>query len=771
MPDNIIQEMNDDVRKLFTAAVLLASSARHEYLTPEHILKALLGDPRFAEVCLVDEGHVLKEYITEMETMLTDYLQSLPAMEDTKDELDGLELSSQLIEALNKAGADALLQGRSPFNVCDLLYNIASLKDSVAAISLHHCLQQADLPLEALLEHMAEVYDVEWVLPDGDEDFLGDDNMADVGAHAGHDAAAKDNGWRNYVIPLENGLAERSPLVGREDELENMLQVLCRKQKNSVLLLGDSGVGKTKLVDGLSQAIAAGSPLVPESMRNVVIYRLNMGRLIAGAQYKGDFENRLTSVLDAMSQKPEYILFVDDIHDVAGKGGGDASMDVASVLLPYLDAGRVRVIGATTHEDFNRTLAQKRGLVRRFQTVEVQELSASDTEEVLARLIPGYEHFHGVTYDDSVPEFIVRMTMRHLKNRRLPDKALDLLDEAGAYVKMHPDDERRVTKEVAARVLARMAHVEALSVNDDDTQRLVSLKDRVTKQIFGQDEAVDSVVEAVQMAKAGLTDEEKPLASLLFVGPTGVGKTEVARVLAKELGVELVRFDMSEFAEKHTVAKFIGSPAGYVGYDDGGQLTDAVRKNPDCVLLFDEIEKAHSDIFDILLQVMDYGVLTDNKGQKTHFQNTVIIMTSNAGAQYARQAAVGFASTVTTGKAMLSQVKRTFKPEFINRLSGIVVFRDMDHDMASRILDKKMGELDRRLATRKVVLRVTARARKQLLSLGYSQEFGAREMDRVISRHVKSPLMREILFGALAQGGQAQLDYLKNGFVVKPVKR
>lgn len=371
--------------------------------------------------------------------------------------------------------------------------------------------------------------------------------------------------------------------------------------------------------------------------------------------------------------------------------------------------------------------------------------------------------FHQVKYDDDALELAVKGSARHITDRYLPDKAIDLIDEAGAWMQMNrkEGEERRVDKSLIASVLARMAKVESLTMDEDDNAKLESLESRVLGSIYGQNVAVKQVVEAVQMSKAGLTDENKPLASLLFVGPTGVGKTEVARVLARELGVELVRFDMSEYVEKHTVAKLIGSPAGYVGYDDGGLLTDAVRKHPDCVLLLDEIEKAHDDVFNLLLQVMDYGTLSDNKGRKAVFRNVVLIMTSNAGAQFAHQASVGFASSVTAGKAMLKQVKKTFKPEFINRLSSIVVFNDMDLTMAGMILDKKLRELQEQLTPKGVTLKLSEQVRNQLLEEGFSPEYGAREMDRVIHNRIKTRLVKEILFGSLKQGGEYVIDRLQ----------
>ena len=439
-------------------------------------------------------------------------------------------------------------------------------------------------------------------------------------------------------------------------------------------------------------------------------------------------------------------------------------MDASNLLKPYLEGGQMRFIGATTYEEYNRYIMRNKGLMRRFQQVPIDEPSIEETLKIIHMLKESYEEYHQVKYDDDTLELAVTGSARHITDRYLPDKAIDLIDEAGAWVQMNckTGEERRVDKALIASVLARIAKVDALTMDEEDNGRLETLEPRIKDKIYGQDAAVKQVVEAVHMSKAGLTDENKPLASLLFVGPTGVGKTEVARVLAKEMGVELVRFDMSEYVEKHTVAKLIGSPAGYVGYDDGGLLTDAVRKHPDCVLLLDEIEKAHDDIFNLLLQVMDYGTLSDNKGRKAVFRNVVLIMTSNAGAQFAHQASVGFASSVTAGQAMLKQVKKTFKPEFINRLSSIVVFNDMDRVMAGMILDKKLRELQEMLTPKNVTLKLGDKAREQLLQEGYSQEYGAREMDRVIHNRLKSRLVREILFGSLKQGGEYVIDDLES---------
>lgn len=599
------------------------------------------------------------------------------------------------------------------------------------------------------------------------DDFDDLDDADDFFQFGARDTDGEGQAWRDYVVCINDHVKNHNPLIGREAELERTMQVLCRKDKNNPLHLGEPGVGKTSIVYGLAQRIIDGN--VPDKLKGFRIYSLDMGTLLAGTQYRGDFEKRIKEVMKGVAREGNAIVYIDEIHNIVGAGrGSDGTLDASNMLKPYLEGGEVRFIGATTYEEYNRNLIKSKGMIRRFQPIDILEPSVDETIGIIQALKPQYEAFHRVKYDDEALEFAVRMSAKHITDRYLPDKAIDLMDEAGAFVQMGKSKrkDKVVDKELIAQVLARVAKVDALAVKENDTVQLDTLQSRITTKIYGQDRAVAAVVEAVQLAKAGLTDDDKPLASLLFVGPTGVGKTEVARVLAREMGVELVRFDMSEYMEKHTVAKLIGSPAGYVGYDDGGLLTDAVRRTPDCVLLLDEIEKAHSDVFDILLQVMDYGVLTDNKGRKAYFRNVILIMTSNAGAQFARQASVGFASTVTTGEAMLAQVKKLFKPEFVNRLSEIVVFADMDRQMAGLILDKKLRELQTKLAAKNVTLKLTAKAREQLIALGFSPKYGGREIDRVIQAQVKARLMRDILFGELKEGGTATLGYSDKEFTL-----
>lgn len=548
--------------------------------------------------------------------------------------------------------------------------------------------------------------------------------------------------------------------------------MLCRKEKNNPLHVGEPGVGKTSLAYGLAARIEARE--VPERLLDCRIYELDLGTLLAGTQYRGDFEKRLKTIMESVRNEGRAIIYIDEIHNLIGAGRtGGGSMDASNMLKPYLESGDIRFIGSTTYEEYNRYFARSKGLVRRFQQIDILEPSIEETIHIVEGLKEKYEEFHGVTYQSDVIPYAVKASVRYISDRFLPDKAIDLVDEAGAYREIHPipSGEQIVDKTLITDVLARICKVDVLAMKEEDTTSLETLHARISAQIYGQEEAVRQVVEAVQMSKAGLLDENKPLASLLFVGPTGVGKTEVAKVLASELGISLQRFDMSEYTEKHTVAKLIGSPAGYVGYEDGGLLTDAIRKTPNCVLLLDEIEKAHPDVFNILLQVMDYAVLTDNKGRKADCRHVVLIMTSNAGAQFARQASIGFSSQITAGEAMLKQVKKTFKPEFINRLSATVVFHDMNRDMASLILNKKLGELSNKLATRQIEMELSPEARNWLLQRGFLPEYGAREMDRVIASHLKPLLMREILFGSLKSGGKTCIRVDKDQLILQLSKK
>lgn len=730
------------VNSAFTYAQKKAISYRHEFITPEHLLSAFLEQSPFANalnMCFCDT----QELAFSLENYFTEELESVPADMDYE-----LEVSTQLNELIQHAYLMIDYSSAEALNVPHLVQSMLQLKDSWACHILKEALEE-DLP-EFISQLISRYEEVE------EEDDLQTSPQE------------KSEPWRNFVTCLNDCLQDHNPLIGREAELERTIQVLCRKEKNNPLHVGEPGVGKTSLAYGLAARIEARE--VPERLLDCRIYELDLGTLLAGTQYRGDFEKRLKTIMEGVRNEGRAIIYIDEIHNLIGAGRtGDGSMDASNMLKPYLESGDIRFIGSTTYEEYNRYFARSKGLVRRFQQIDILEPSIEETIHIVEGLKEKYEEFHGVTYQPDVIPYAVKASVRYISDRFLPDKAIDLVDEAGAYREIHPipSGEQIVDKTLITDVLARICKVDALAMKEEDTTSLETLHARISAKIYGQEEAVRQVVEAVQMSKAGLLDENKPLASLLFVGPTGVGKTEVAKVLASELGISLQRFDMSEYTEKHTVAKLIGSPAGYVGYEDGGLLTDAIRKTPNCVLLLDEIEKAHPDVFNILLQVMDYAVLTDNKGRKADCRHVVLIMTSNAGAQFARQASIGFSSQITAGEAMLKQVKKTFKPEFINRLSATVVFHDMSREMASLILDKKLGELSSKLAARQIEMELSPEARNWLLQRGFLPEYGAREMDRVIASHLKPLLMREILFGSLKSGGKTCIQADKDQLVLQ----
>ena len=763
---------NRDLNKAMKYASQKALVENSDFITPEHLLYGMMTLPQMQDLMWsCNEAFDLDDFLDELDEHIE---------ESTKDDSQGAkpndicEPSFQLQQVFTDAVRQAIMAERKAIDMPMAINAILCLENSWAAYLLrkHANVEDFEIMTETEIhfhEHSTGVEEDndQYSNGEGDNPFgLFDDDDEDLPFGDEDDFSSpshKNDRWKKYVTCINEHLEDKNPLIGRENELDRTIQVLCRKEKNNPLHIGEPGVGKTALVYGVARRIEEGK--VPDRLKGSNIYQLDMGTLLAGTRFRGDMEQRLKQIMEGVTSEAHCIIYLDEIHNIVGAGkGAEGGSDVSDLLKPYLDDDRIRVIGATTYTEYNKNFTRSVGMIRRFQTIDVEEPSIDEAIHILKSLKPIYEKYHHVKYDAAAIEYAVTSSAKFITDRFLPDKAIDIIDEAGAQAEMEGKKYKKIGKKQIAEVLAKMAKIDALAIKQDDNKNLASLESRMKDVIYGQDRAIQTVVEAVQLSKAGLTDENKPLASLLFVGPTGVGKTEVAKMLAQELGVKLVRFDMSEYVEKHTVAKLIGAPAGYVGYDDGGLLTDAVRKSPDCVLLLDEIEKAHSDIFNILLQVMDYGVLTDSKGRKAHFKNVILIMTSNAGAQYASQASVGFASTASAGSAMLKQVKHTFKPEFINRLNEIVVFNDMDEQMAKLILGKKLRELNAKLAAKSVSITLTDEAHQHLLKSGYSKEYGAREMDRVIQQQLKTMLMREILFGKLKKGGEATVD-LQNGIL------
>ena len=708
---------------------------RHEFVTPEHVLYAFASQEQFASA-----SEWLPHDASWLITQLEKEFLSMEVVPETQKYV--IEGSQQFSEMMSLAIKQAQYSDQNTLDVPHVVAAMLMLNDSQAAYLLD---QFTGDEKGEFMQSLVSAYAVD---------------EAGGAAEGEGDDANSPAPWRKLVTCVNDTYADHNPLIGREAELERTMQVLCRKDKNNPLHVGEPGVGKTALIYGLTALIERGE--VPERLRGAHVYMMDMGTMVAGTQFRGDFEKRIKMVMEGLAQEGNARLCIDEIHNLIGAGrNGDASLDASNMLKPYLESGAIRFIGSTTYDEYNRYIAKQKSLVRRFQQIDIAEPSVDDAIRIVEGLRPSYEKFHGVKYAAGVVEYAVRSAAKHIRDRFLPDKAIDLIDEAGAYRETHPlttQKRQTVDRRLVTDILARVCKIDAEALKEQSNDALRTLESDIKKEIFGQDEAVGRVVEAVQMSKAGLADDTKPMASLLFVGPTGVGKTEVARVLSERMGMKLVRFDMSEYAEKHAVAKLIGSPAGYVGYEDGGLLTAAVRKTPNCVLLFDEIEKAHPDIFNIFLQMMDYAALTDNHGERADFRNAIIIMTSNAGAQYASRASIGFTGSVSRGDAMLTTVKKTFKPEFINRLTDIVVFHDMSRQMASLILDKKLAQLQTKLSAKNVTLHLSAEARELLLTKGFTPEYGARELDRVIGSMLKPLLMREILFGKLKKGGEFNVE-------------
>lgn len=743
------------LQHLLRATHDLAVTYHNEFFTPEHFLLACLQDGVF-------DGIVASKNIEPLRANLIDLFENGDDQSNEEPEPSFLWRKLESSVALHARGSQV-----QTLDVTHYIAALYTLEQTPSLFTVLSCLGDRGTLLSALIDKFSS--------GEGEGRGESDENPANGLPHAsefaGGASSMDDNhsneDWRHLVTCINDHIDRHNPLIGREAELERTIRVLCRLDKNNPLHVGDPGVGKTALIYGLAALIRDGR--VPERLAGARIYSLHLGTLLSGTQYRGQLEKRLLSIIDGMAEEGNAIAYIDEIHNLVGAGQtGEGSLDLANLLKPYLETGSVRFIGATTHEEYNRYFSKSGALVRRFQTIDVPEPSIEETCLILEGLRSRYEAFHNVTFAEGVIEHAVRRADRYINDRRLPDKAIDLIDEAAAYREVHPDGTQLVTRDLIDSVLATLCKIDVLRSEDDsDHTTLRNLRPELLRRVFGQDRAIAEVTEAVMMSHAGLTAPDKPMASLLFVGPTGVGKTEVAKVLAEQLGIELVHFDMSEYAEKHTVSRLIGTPAGYVGYEDGGQLTDAIRRSPHCVLLLDEIEKAHPDIFNILLQVMDRATLTDTHGRKADFRHVLLILTSNAGAQFARQAGVGFTGNVTPGDAMLAEVKKLFKPEFLNRLSGTVVFGEMTLDMARRILDKQLGVLQSLLTPRGVQLQLTDAAREWLLQRGFTREYGARELDRAIAAHLKPLLTRALLFGALAHGGTATVDAGDEGLVLR----
>lgn len=731
--------LSKEVLAILRNAVDYAKYKKLEYVTPEVVLLMLVTDAYFTtgfEEC-GGNCELLEDNLTQY---IKDYIEKTDKPEP--------EFSAGTNAMLNFAGQSAYNSSSEEICIRHLVHAFWSLENSYAV----YFMEQQDITERELLQELANLDDM--ALFDENDTVSLVDNEADDKTSL-------------YAPCLNDTLQDVNPLIGRAVELERTIQILCRKDKNNPLHIGEPGVGKTAITYGLVELLKQNK--VPEPLQGAKVFALDLGSMLAGTQYRGDFEKRLKQVLTNISKEDKPIIYIDEIHNLAGAGAvGEGSFDASNMLKPYLAAGKIRFIGATTFEEYKKYFEKNKSLVRRFQNIEVKEPTEAEAIAILNGLKSTYEKYHGVKYAKGVIEYAVATSAKYIHERYLPDKAIDLLDEAGAYRKLHPLEQKSqtVNKAVINEVLTKICRVPIETVKTEDLTSLATIDTRLMNNVFGQNEAIAQVVNAVKFSKAGLLDENKPLASLLFVGPTGVGKTEIARCLAKELGVTLLRFDMSEYGEKHAVAKLIGAPAGYVGYDEGGLLTESVRKNPSAVLLLDEIEKAHADIYNILLQVMDYATLTDNQGRKADFRNIIIIMTSNAGANQLGKKGIGFQSEKLTQSAITEAVNRTFQPEFRNRLNKIVVFNSMDESMAQLVVQKKLQELAAQLQAKQIEFVADAKAEELIKAKGISEEFGAREVDRVIRNEVKPLFVDEILFGKLKRGGKLLLTTSGNAFAI-----
>ena len=725
-------------------ALTFANERQHEYATLEHLLLSLADDE--------DAGAVMRACdvdIDELRAALTEYVDS---------ELESLVVDSEE-EAKPTAGFQRVIQravihvqnsGREEVTGANVLVALFAERESHAA----YFLAERDMTR----------YDAVNFISHGIAKKPGADEAKPArGAEETEDDSAsedKDDVLAAYCVDL-NAKANSGgvdPLIGRGAEVERCVQILCRRRKNNPLLVGDPGVGKTAIAEGLARKIVEGD--VPEVLADAVIFALDMGALLAGTRYRGDFEERVKQVVKALEKRPEAILFIDEIHTVIGAGAtSGGAMDASNLLKPALQSGGLRCMGSTTYKEYRQHFEKDRALARRFQKIDVVEPSVPDTVKILGGLKPYFEDFHGVRFTGEALKTAAELSARYITDRKLPDKAIDVIDEAGASMRLNPPSKRKKTigvKEVET-VIAKMARIPPKSVSKSDEAALKDLDIALKRVVYGQNEAIDKLASAIKLARAGLREPNKPIGSYLFSGPTGVGKTEVARQLASILGVELLRFDMSEYMERHTVSRLLGAPPGYVGYDQGGQLTDAVDQHPHSVLLLDEIEKAHPDIFNILLQVMDNGALTDANGKKVDFRNVVVIMTTNAGASDAAKEAIGFGRGKREGEDTAA-IERLFTPEFRNRLDAVIPFAGLSQPIVARVVEKFVLQLEAQLADRNVTFELTEQATAWLAQKGYDDKFGARPLGRVIQEHIKKPLADEILFGQLKKGGVVKVD-------------
>jgi ATP-dependent Clp protease ATP-binding subunit ClpA len=731
-----------ELKATLTAAFAEAKKRRHEFVCVEHLLFALLQDRETAAAiihCGGDPARLKKG----LEEFFNSRLETVA---------DGAERDPQETIGFHRVLQRAVIHAQS-----------AEKKDISGGNLLVAIFREPDCYAVYLLEEQGITrFDIVNYIshgisktPVGDEEFSAPPEAADD-----ERPAQVRNPLEAYTVNLVKKAREGriDPLIGREMEIERTIHVLCRRRKNNPIYVGDPGVGKTAIAEGLALKIHQGE--IPDALKDATVYALDMGALLAGTKFRGDFEARLKGVLNALKKQPNSVLFIDEIHTVVGAGAtSGGSLDASNILKPALASGELRCIGSTTYHDYKSYFERDRALARRFQKIEISEPSLEESYKILLGLKSHYEKHHGVRYSAGALRAAVELSAKHINDRRLPDKAIDVIDEVGAAVKLLPEEKRKkvVSTKDIEQMVAKIAKIPPRSVSSSDRMQIQSLEPDLKAVVFGQDQAIESLASVIKLSRSGLGHPEKPIGCFLFCGPTGVGKTEVAKQLARILGVEFMRYDMSEYMEKHTVSRLIGAPPGYVGFDQGGLLTDGVNRNPYAVLLLDEIEKAHPDLFNILLQVMDHATLTDNNGKKADFRNIILIMTTNAGAREMSGAPIGFGATSNAGKGK-EAIEKMFSPEFRNRLDATITFNPLSPEVILCVVDKFVGELKVQLQEKKVSLSLTARAREWLARKGYDSIFGARPMARLIQNEVKRPLADEILFGKLQSGGKVEVD-------------
>ena len=743
-------EISREVNEIILKSYDFAKSNKDEFITAEHLLYGITFEDRFINALeelnynAIDLRKKLDEYISE-------YIE--------EGNTDSPVESYSFQQAIIKASEQAIFSSKKSITMEHLISAIYDLENSYASFYLQEeGIEKRDLLYKLCHENYNnDDYISEGLISEENEEI---DNEINV------------NNKKDLIKTLTVNLNEQvkgensDPLIGREEILERTIQILCRRTKNNPIHVGEPGVGKTAITLGLARLINSGN--VPEKLKNAEIFSLDIGAALAGTKYRGDFEERIKKVLNEIELHENPIVYIDEIHNIVGAGAIDGgALDTSNLLKPYLVGGKVKFICATTFDEYKKYFEKDKALSRRFQTIEVKETSIEETIKIINGLKSNYESYHNVKYTNNAIKIAVELSSKYINDRFLPDKAIDIIDEAGAYASMNRSDlnEVLIDEKVIEDVISRICHIPKNTVEKDEVSSLKDLEKNLEGNIFGQDKAIHEVVRCIKISRAGLNNENKPISSLLFVGPTGVGKTEVAKTLANSLGVKLIRFDMSEYAEKHAAAKLIGAPPGYVGYEEGGLLTDTIRKNPYCVLLLDEVEKAHPDILNVLLQVMDYATLSDNQGRKADFRNVILIMTSNAGAKDIGKSVIGFGERVIQGEAIMEEVKKFFTPEFRNRLDKIVVFNHLNKEMALNIARRELNKFNEQLLKKNVKITFDEECVKFIAKNGTSQEYGAREIIRIINQEIKPMLVDEILFGKLSNGGEIAVTNVDGKFI------